>query len=80
MNRTRNAARVARAILLSVGVTIAAQASGQTTDRKPPPATKDRAPKDGSAPSPSAPMPPPERKSGGERIRLDAPVSFPVDI
>ena len=82
MKQTRRALQVTRMILLAIGaVVITAPALGQTTERKPPPAAKEAATKDGGAASPAAPKPRvPPRPAGEERIRLDAPVSFPVDI
>jgi hypothetical protein len=60
---------------------IAAGQSSQSNDSKPPPASKDQAKPD--AKPGKARMANPEgreRPRSGERIRLDAPVSFPVDI
>ena len=60
---------------------IAAGQSSQSSDSKPPPAAKDQAKPD-AQPGKSRTTPPEgrERPRTGERIRLDAPVSFPVDI
>jgi hypothetical protein len=54
---------------------------GQSSDSKPPPATKDQTQPDAKS-GKSRPAPPEgrERPRSGERIRRDAPVSFPVDI
>lgn len=58
-----------------------APASGQSGERKPPPATKDQAKKDDKTGQPSTAKPEVrEKRRSSERIRLDAPVSFPVDI
>ncbi len=54
---------------------------GQPDDTKPPPAAKDQAKPDAKpGKSRTAPAERRERPRSGERIRLDAPVSFPVDI
>jgi len=63
----------------------AAPALGQASDRKPPPATRDSAKQDDKAGAPRAAQPDErakqrEKPSARERIKLDAPVSFPVDI
>ncbi len=55
--------------------------AGQSDERKPPPAAKDQARKDDKTGPPRTAKPEVrEKKRSDERIRLDAPVSFPVDI
>jgi hypothetical protein len=55
--------------------------SSQSEDSKPPPVAKDQAKPDAKpGKSRTAPAGARERPRSGERIRLDAPVSFPVDI
>lgn len=55
--------------------------SGESSDGKLPPAGKDVAKPDAKPGKSSTPPPEGrERPRSGERIRLDAPVSFPVDI
>ncbi|MCG6875925.1 MAG: hypothetical protein LJE97_12620 [Betaproteobacteria bacterium] len=55
--------------------------TGQTVERKPAPAAKDRATKDEKTPQPRTARPDArDKQRGDERIRIDAPVSFPVDI
>jgi len=84
MSTIRHAvARIAFAMCLAVS----AAAIGQTGERKPPPATNDRATKgEQSRDRSKSERPPPaqpdarSKNRGNERIRLDAPVSFPVDI
>jgi hypothetical protein len=56
-------------------------AFGQSGDRKPPPTAKDQARTDDRSGQPRTAKPDAkEKRRGDERIRLDAPVSFPVDI
>jgi hypothetical protein len=55
--------------------------SSQSNDSKPPSAAKDQAKPDAkSGKSRTTPPDARERPRSGERIRLDASVSFPVDI
>jgi hypothetical protein len=70
--------RMAACIAFGACLGVAATAGAQTVERKPPPPAKDQARKDEKAapPRPSTP----EKPRGEDRIRLDAPVSFPVDI
>jgi len=78
---TRAPRCAAATLALVAGLALAGQGLAQTSEQKPPPAAKEAATKSGGAPPPAAPKPrAPERKPGDERIRLDAPVSFPVDI
>jgi hypothetical protein len=70
--------RMAACVAFGACLGVAATAGAQTVERKPPPA-KDQARKDEkAAPPPRSSAP--EKKRGEDRIRLDAPVSFPVDI
>jgi len=73
--------RAAMWIVVVVGVFFSVAARGQSDERKPPPATKGQAKKDDSTRPPRTAQPASrEKPRSGERIRLDAPVSFPVDI
>ncbi len=67
--------------IVAAGFVFSASAVGQSGERKPPPAAQDHAKQDDKT-SPPRPAKPParERQRSDERIRLDAPVSFPVDI
>jgi len=79
-------------IALAACVVVTLPVFGQTSERKAPPAAKDRATSEQATKDdkpgatvkserPRAAEPDArERKRGDERIRLDAPVSFPVDI
>jgi len=76
-----------RWIALAVCLVVPVAAIGQSVEPKSPPAAKDQKTKDGRAgkadksePSRTARPDTREKKPGDERIRLDAPVSFPVDI
>jgi len=68
-------------IILIACLLFAACAAGQSNDSRPPPAAKDQAKPD-AQPGKLRTAPPAgrDRPPSGERIRLDAPVSFPVDI
>ena len=73
------------ALAVAACLAVSAPAPGQSDARKPPPAAQDPAKKDGTSSAPRAARPDPraqprETMRGDERIRLDAPISFPVDI
>jgi len=77
-------------VTLAVCLVVPITAIGQSSERKPSSAAKEQAakgakPGDQDKSQRSRPAQPDARekrdkKSGDERIRLDAPVSFPVDI
>jgi hypothetical protein len=90
MKEVLSMARAMPCAALAVCLLAPGAAVGQT---EPPPAAKDRAAKDEKAAEPdksdkqekpererAARPAAPETKRADERIRLDAPVSFPVDI
>ena len=73
--------RAIACIVLAASLATSAPVIGQTAERKPLPAAKDRVTKDERTPPPRTAKPDArEKQRSGERIRLDAPVSFPVDI
>ena len=73
--------RAAVWIIFVAGLFLSVPAIGQSDERKPPPAAKDQAKKDDRARPPRTAKPDAqEKRRSDERIRLDAPVSFPVDI
>jgi hypothetical protein len=77
---TRRAA-AALAIALAAWLGAPAPVVGQSGERKPPPAAKEETRKDDRAGQARAAKPDArDRKRSEERIRLDAPVAFPVDI
>ena len=73
--------RAAAWLIAIASLVLPAPAIGQSGERKPPPTAQDQTKKDdrASPPRPAKPAPR-EKRPGDERIRIDAPVSFPVDI
>lgn len=86
-NRTFRIGRAIVSVTLAVCLVVPVTAIGQSAEPRSPPAAKDRKTKDAGAgkadksePSRTTAPDTREKKPGDERIRLDAPVSFPVDI